>query len=438
MFGKKKDTGHEDHQIDDHTVTPDVSLETTAEDPPAAEASTDETTGSEEKAAEDSFLPGEGMGGDYRSSRKDSGSTNGFLRFLQGIGLLVFMILLSLALTFAHSLWREYSEKESREGKEVTVEIPKGSSVKKMAVILQKAGVIRYRTPFIVRVYVKGYDGKLRYGTFELNDGMTISEVIRIMTTGGAQKKENSFIVPEGYSVEMIADKLEKEHVMTAQEFLTAVDKAAAGFEYAGELPDKKEVSYQLQGYLYPSTYPITDQMTGDELVEKMLETFVNEFGTDRLDQAKAFGMSLNEVLTRASMVQKETHKEEDYPVIAGVINNRLEKNMKLQFDSTVVYALSKGMYGVSRVTYDDLKYDSPYNTYQVQGLPPGPICNPDIKAIDGVLNPQKNKYLYFQEDKSKNDGSNLFFETYEEHSAAAAGTEDAPESATTEAQKKK
>lgn len=114
----------------------------------------------------------------------------------------------------------------------------------------------------------------------------------------------------------------------------------------------------------------------------------------------------------------------DEYPTVAGVINNRLEQDMYLQFDSTVVYAISEGLYGVDRVLYSYLEVDSPYNTYKNKGLPVGPICNPSLEAIDGVLQPEEHDYLYFQTDQSKNDGSNLYFETYEEHSAAAATTE--------------
>ena len=130
--------------------------------------------------------------------------------------------------------------------------------------------------------------------------------------------------------------------------------------------------------------------------------------------------MSVEEVLIRASLVQKETERPEEYPMVAGVINNRLAQNMRLQFDSTVVYAMSEGMYGVERVLYDHLEIDSPYNTYKNDGLPVGPICSPSLEAIDGVLHPAEHNYLYFQTDQVKNDGSNLYFETYEEHAAAA------------------
>ncbi|MBR5047097.1 MAG: endolytic transglycosylase MltG, partial [Eubacterium sp.] len=122
------------------------------------------------------------------------------------------------------------------------------------------------------------------------------------------------------------------------------------------------------------------------------------------------------EVLTRASLVEKETDVAGEYATIAGVINNRLDQKMKLQFDSTVVYGMTEGRYGVDRVKYSHLEDDSAYNTYKIPALPPGPICNPGMEAIQGVLYPEDHNYLYFMMDTRKNDGSNLFFETYEEH----------------------
>ena len=143
-----------------------------------------------------------------------------------------------------------------------------------------------------------------------------------------------------------------------------------------------------------------------------------------RRNPAPQLGMSVEEVLIRASLLQKETELPEEYPIIAGVIHNRLDKKMKLQFDSTAVYAITKGQYGIARVMYKDLEVDSPYNTYKYKGLPVGPICSPSLEAIDGVLNPQKNDYLYFQMNTVNNDGSNIFTKTYEEHKAASATTE--------------
>lgn len=342
---------------------------------------------------------------------------------LKTVMLTIVLFVVATMLTFGYSLWREFSAAESVKGKEIEVTIEEGTSTREVAAKLKEAGVIRYEMPFLLKMYFSDYKGKLRYGTFQLNDGMCLSDIIKNMATGGALKKEASFTIPEGYTIEMTAAKLEKENIMTAQEFLTAVEKAAATFSYKDQLPEKEDVPYQLQGYIYPDTYFVSEGMTGDELTAKILEEFIRKFDTQRLEAAKKAGLTVEEVLIRASLLQKETEKPEEYATIAGVINNRLAKDMKLQFDSTAVYALTDGLYGIGRVTYKDLEVDSPYNTYKYKGLPVGPICSPSLEAIDGVLHPESHKYLYFQMDKTKNDGSNLFFETYEEHTAASSTT---------------
>lgn len=346
------------------------------------------------------------------------------MRLWQKILLAAGVVVLAVVLTFGFSIWREYSSTESTEGTSVEVTIDQGSSTRQVARELKDAGVIRYETAFLLKIYFSDNRGKLRYGTFDLNDGMCLEDVIKALTTGGAQKKEESFTIPEGYSIPMIAEKLENEGVMSQEEFLTAVKNAAADFQYADILPAADQVFYQLEGYIFPDTYYLSENMTGEELVHKILDEFLQKFDEQRQQEAEAMGMSVEEVLIRASLVQKETERPEEYGMVAGVINNRLAQNMRLQFDSTVVYAMTKGMYGVDRVLYKDLEIDSPYNTYKNDGLPVGPICSPSLEAIDGVLHPAEHNYLYFQTDQVKNDGSNLYFETYEEHAAAAATTE--------------
>ena len=337
------------------------------------------------------------------------------------LGLLVLVLVAGAVISYP--IGKEYFKEQSVLGKDIEVTIEKGSTSKDVGAILKKKGIIHYETAFLLKLYFSDYKGKLRYGTFDLNDGMNLSKVIKELATQDGQK-ENTFTIPEGYTIEMTANKLEKEGIMSAQEFLTAVTNAAATSKYKDILPKKKKVFYQLQGYIYPDTYYLSKDITGDQLVAKILDEFDKKFDSARQEKAKQLGMSVEEVLIRASLLQKETELPEEYPIIAGVIQNRLDKKMKLQFDSTAVYAITKGQYGVARVMYKDLKVDSPYNTYKYKGLPVGPICSPSLEAIDGVLNPQKNDYLYFQMDTVKNDGSNIFTKTYEEHKAASATTE--------------
>ena len=345
------------------------------------------------------------------------------------LGLLVLILVAGAVVSYP--IGKEYFQEKSVAGKDVEVTIEKGSTSRDVSAVLKKKGIIRYEAAFLLKLYFSDYKGKIRYGTFDLNDGMSLSKVIKELATQDGQK-ENKFTIPEGYTIEMTASKLEKEGIMSAQEFLTAVTNAAATSKYKDILPNKKKVFYQLQGYIYPDTYYLAKDITGDQLVAKILDEFDKKFDATRQEKAKQLGMSVEEVLIRASLLQKETELPEEYPIIAGVIQNRLDKKMKLQFDSTAVYAITKGQYGIARVVYKDLKVDSPYNTYKYKGLPVGPICSPSLEAIDGVLNPQKNDYLYFQMDTVKNDGSNIFSKTYEEHKAASATTEAATATTTT------
>ena len=367
----------------------------------------------------------------YHPEEEEPKKKHPILRAIGRFLLLIVFIVLSLAMTFAYSMWHEYSRQTTEGGEAVRVTIPKGATSKDVAKILQQDGILRYEYPFLVKLYLSEYRGRIRYGTYQLSRTMSIEDILKIITSTG---NEFTFSIPEGYTIARTARKLEEEGVMKAAEFTAAMEKAAADFAYSSILPDKSQVFYQLEGYLYPSTYYLTEDITGDGLAAKILAEFKMRFNGTRQDQAKAKNMSVEEVLIRASMVQMETHKENEYPIIAQIIQNRIDKNMKLQFDSTVVYAVTRGLYGKEQVLYSDLKYESPYNTYLHEGLPPGPICSPSLKAIDAVLNPEPNNFLFFQEDATKQDGSNLFFETYEEHDAAAKTADKNETAASTEA----
>lgn len=333
------------------------------------------------------------------------------------LAMIMGILLVTALFLFFVLFYREYNRK-TKDGNKITVEINEGTGTKELVSILKEKGVIRYQLPFYLKLYQSGMQGKLRYGKYELSDGMSLDDLIGVLTRGTAGEA-TVLTVPEGFTVEQIAVRLEKQGIMKADDFLEAVKKAASSVSFADELPAEDTVYFRLQGYLFPDTYFLDEDTTADGLVSVMLDEFDTKFDSECRRRAEELGMSVGEVLTRASMVEKETEMKDEFPVIAGVINNRLEKKMKLQFDSTVVYGMTDGQYGVDRVLYSHLKDDSAYNTYKIEGLPPGPICNPGIEAIKAVLWPDENPYLYFMMNTEKNDGSNLFFETYEEHMAA-------------------
>ena len=335
---------------------------------------------------------------------------------------ILLLVLLVALLGVGGLFYMEYSRKTT-DGEDIEVEIPEGSSTMDMVALLKEKGVIRFQAPMLVKLFHEGYYGKLKYGSYELNDGMSLTDILDVLASGQSKSvvSEDTIVLmlPEGYSAEKMAERIEEQGIMSGEEFLQAVEKAAADFVYADQLPAKEDVYYQLQGYLFPDTYYLDETTTADQLVAMMLDEFTKQYDDSCQQRAEELGMSMTEVLTRASMVEKETELPEEYATIAGVINNRLEQGMRIQFDSTVIYGMTDGIYGVDRVTYSDLEDDSPYNTYKIDGLPPGPIGNPGMDAIQAVLYPEEHNYLFFQTDMVKNDGSNLYFETYEEHMAA-------------------
>lgn len=164
------------------------------------------------------------------------------------LGLLVLILVASAVVSYP--IGKEYFQEKSVAGKDIEITIEKGSTSRDVSAILKKKGIIRYEAAFLLKLYFSDYKGKLRYGTFDLNNGMSLGKVIKELATQDGQK-ENKFTIPEGYTIEMTASKLEKEGIMSAQEFLTAVTNAAVTSKYKDVLPKKKKVFYQLQGYIY-------------------------------------------------------------------------------------------------------------------------------------------------------------------------------------------
>jgi UPF0755 protein len=309
----------------------------------------------------------------------------------------------------------EYKGTESTTGEDVVIEIPSGASSKKVASILHDAGLIDYEYAFVLRVKESEYRGHIQPGTFTLNTGMSTLEMLETICYVEPTKTViGTLTVPEGYSAEQIAARCEEQGICTADEFLTELESGNHQLPFAMD-DANADVKYTLQGFLFPATYDIYDDTTAASLIEAMLEKFESIYTSDYSDRAKELGYSDYQVLIMASIVEREAKLDEERPVIAGVIYNRLDIDMKLQMCPTVLYPITDGMYDKSEVTYDDLEVVSPYNTYMYEGLPVGPICNPGQTSIEAVLYPDDNNYLYYHTSDA-GDGSHIFTETYEEH----------------------
>lgn len=218
---------------------------------------------------------------------------------------------------------------------------------------------------------------------------------------------------PEGYSIDMMAKHLEDENIFKADDFIAAVkDTSKYTNSWIKDLPKKDGVKYQLEGFLYPDTYEIYRSADPEDLIQKMLDNFEQKYQ----DLAKNYKgkRSMYDLVTIASIVEREAAVASERPTIAGVVENRLAKKMRLQMCPTVLYVTTKGMYDANRLYYSDLDVSSPYNTYRNDGLPVGAICNPGSASLEAAMNPEKHDYLYYHTDGNKK--THIFTKTYQEH----------------------
>lgn len=315
----------------------------------------------------------------------------------------------------AGSIYIEYNSTGVRTGEAVTVEIHQGDGIWEIAEMLQEKGLIRHKVAFLLKAYEMGANSQLRYGTFVLYKEVGLKSTIQSLIQGGAQKEEQMFTVPEGYTIEMIAKKLEAEQICTEEEFLQAVGEDY-DYWFLESVPKQADVRYRLQGFLFPDTYAISEETTAEDIVNAMLTQFGSKYTKKMERKAKKLGKTTFELITEASLIERETKIDEERELIAGVIENRLENGMRLQIDPTFLYPITEGLYNIEKATYEHRDVDSPYNTYRKQGLPVGPIACPGIASIEAALNPAKHNYLYYHTNEKKGDGSHIFTETYEEH----------------------
>jgi UPF0755 protein len=222
------------------------------------------------------------------------------------------------------------------------------------------------------------------------------------------------FTVPEGYTTKQIAAKAEEAGICTAEEFIEECNTGSFDFEFVKNLPDR---DLKLEGYLFPDTYYVKEDTTAYDLIQAMLARFEQMYTKEYQNAVAASGYSLDELVTVASVIEKEIKLDEERPRAAGVIYNRLKEDMPLQVDATVLYAMGIVKEDITEV---DLQYDSPYNTYKVKGLPVGPISNPGEASFQAALYPENNKYLYYVVE-AKGQNNHVFCETYDDFLAAKA-----------------
>lgn len=297
-----------------------------------------------------------------------------------------------------------------------SVVVNQGTTYNQLLDDLEQQGLIKNK--MVAKVYLKlNKVNSLKANSYRLNKSLGTKEIIRIVSEGDFDYLEKSkLLVQEGLTIPEVASRvaeltgLSKEEVLTKWQDATYLDSLISKYWFLDETIKKPKIKYALEGYLFPETYLLTNnQPTVEECTEAMLN-MTDQVLTPYKDAIEKRDWSVHEFLSFASVVEREGQKEIDYPKIAGVFMNRLKKNMKIQSDITVLYAL--GRTGVD-VSYQDLQVESKYNTYKYAGLPIGPISNVSRTVIEACINYDKNDYIYFY---ATPDGEVLYAKTLSEH----------------------
>ncbi|NLV74799.1 MAG: endolytic transglycosylase MltG [Chloroflexi bacterium] len=291
--------------------------------------------------------------------------------------------------------------------------VDEGESLNSVSMRLRYNGLINNADLFRRYVQYHGSDVGIQAGSFALRRDMTIQQIMKELQFG--QKLSFSVTIVEGLRAEEIGALLEASGICSAQEFVSIVLQGRVPADFIGERPEGGSTS--LEGFLYPDTYELIKNSPADDVVLKLLDNWDRRVPSELRDQAGSNGLTLYQTVILASIIEREAVVADEMPTIASVYINRLRQSMHLQADPTVQYAkgLQVGTWWPPLTTEDLQSVQSTYNTYVHFGLPPGPICNPGIDALQAALNPESTDYIYFV---AKGDGTHAFATTFEEHLA--------------------
>ena len=292
--------------------------------------------------------------------------------------------------------------------KDILIEIPKGATLTKVSSILEENKLIKNRVLFKVVSKFKEDNNGVKAGKYLLSQKYSNSEILDILISGKTYNDGIKVTIPEGSTYKEVIKYLTNKKIGKAEVYEELINNPKEFYDKYKFL-DEKDIT-TLEGFLYPDTYYFEKDMSEKDVISAMLKRFSEVYTPELKEKQKKMGLTLQQVINMASIIEKEAVKDVDRPKIAGVFYNRLEIGMPLQSDATIQYIFDERKHIVS---YSDLKIDSPYNSYLNKGLPPTPISNPGIKSIEAALEPEDNDYLYFV---ATVDGGNNYSKTYDEH----------------------
>ncbi|SIS36727.1 endolytic transglycosylase MltG [Salimicrobium flavidum] len=355
---------------------------------------------------------------EYETKKKSRSEEAGTVRKIVATVLITITIVLIVGIVGGYFYISNALEPVNENNEEpVNVEIPTGSTNSEIAAILEEQGIISNSTVF--RFYTKfNNETGFQAGNYQFTPAMKLDNIIESLQTGQIVKDPVKRVtIPEGYTLEQIAEVYAEEFSFSKEDFMNKVNDS----EYISQLMEshpallteeilQEEIRYPLEGYLFAATYPFyKEEVSVEEIVEKMVSK-TESVVMPRMESLEEQGLNVHEAVTMASLLENEARTAQSRREIAGVFYNRLEEEMPLQTDPTVAYAHGEHL---ERTMYDDLEIESPYNTYHVTGLPIGPISNFNENSIEAAASPINSDYLYFLAD---NEGNIHYSETLEEH----------------------
>lgn len=287
--------------------------------------------------------------------------------------------------------------------------IPAGTGAKQIAKLMREKGLIRSEWGFLMQEYLLGAKGKLKAGIYRFSQSESGAKIIARLKAGDILPQDNKITLPEGLTLKEIAVKLDEAGIVSATDFTfdARVEKYRSKFEFLTDVPNGT-----LEGYLFPDTYKFFKNTSSDEVISRMLERFDEQFKIASKETSGLGAHKLHEIVTMASIIEREVRTPEDRRIVSGILWSRIEHGVALAADATIRYALNNWS---KPLTIADLKINSPYNSRTNAGLPPGPIGNPGLDTLKASMDPTETDYFYYL---SAKDGKTIFSKTLEEHNA--------------------
>lgn len=291
------------------------------------------------------------------------------------------------------------------------VTIPKGASTTKIASILKENDLIKNERAFKILSKNIEADGNMKAGEYKFSRSFTSEDIIKKLVSGEVFVDTNTFTIPEGFNNKQIIGKLLAEGLIDEEVFKKELQEGIFDYEFLKDA----DRSYMLEGFLFPDTYAIKKDASEHDIIDMMLKRFNKVFLPEYYKRMTELNMDINQIVSLASIIEKETVVDREREIVSSVFHNRLDINMKLESCATVQYVMDEVK---DVLTFSDIAIDTPYNTYKYPGLTPAPIASPGEKSIIAALYPDDTNFLYFVV-SNLGDGSQYFSETFKEHEAA-------------------